>query len=781
MSQETVHVNNDFKRCVIDIETKGFLNDWLDFSTLPYRFKPDFRVWMVVLRCVETNKVKILTGNELTKEGLRNALRNTKELIGHFITKYDLPVLQIAGLLDYTVAYPGQISTVFGQKCLITDTLIWSKLFNPDRLGGHSLEAWGLRFNHKKGDFSDFSKYSAEMLEYCIQDTSVNRLLYLRIRQERSESEKNPAVRWKDAYEMELKNSDLSLRQELFGFALDTELAAKCLVELDGLMLDLSTIVNPHIPPCPLNKGDLKDFIAPKKQFKANGEFSELLKKFAEKHSATLEGKSFVYKGKALPLPLQGPLESTREADIDDLAHLKGHLIDLGWYPTEWSERDITVDSKKAKKSIQKLQESIDKYVEQTFSCAYQPFRLEILKCNGNANMLKAQLMQKAQDGKPLKVPTSPKISVGLEKEICPNLKALGEKATFVKSVAEYYTYKHRRNSIAGGTLDEDGEPITGFLSNPRPDKRISTPADTLGAASFRYKHSKVCNIPRVTSLYGKNMRALFGPGKGLWQFGYDFASLEARTQGHFCYDGTDGIQAAATLLAEKPNDIHSLNAKRLGIGRQDAKSFSFACIFGAQAAKLAKMLNITIEKAKELYEQYWEANPALKEFKDQLESEWQQHEKTWIAGCDGRQLQSRSKHSLVNLAVQSTGAIYVKYVVVESSRLMEELGILANPLTDTADCAKVWQMIVYHDEVQYAVHPSLMKAKVFKTEEEAKAARTETSSAIGHSDKGFYVAYQTQPVECIRQAMQTTAEKLKMKVPMGIEWNIGDSWATTH
>ena len=61
---------------------------------------------------------------------------------------------------------------------------------------------------------------------------------------------------------------------------------------------------------------------------------------------------------------------------------------------------------------------------------------------------------------------------------------------TFVED--QYLTFKHRKNSLAGGKEDEDGSPSTGYLSLVREDGRISTPADTLGAASFRYLHKSV-------------------------------------------------------------------------------------------------------------------------------------------------------------------------------------------------------------------------------------------------------------------------------------------------
>ena len=521
-------------------------------------------------------------------------------------------------------------------------------------------------------------------------------------------------------------------------------------------------------------------------------------------------------------------------------------------------------------------------------------------------------------------------IRIGTEKKLCPNLTKLGEQAEFALDVTEYLTYKHRKNSIAGGKEDEEGSPLTGYLSQVRSDHRISTPADTLGANGGRYKHRGVCNVPRVSSLGGQVLRSLFGCGPGRMQLGFDFASLEARIQGHFVIPFTDGEALAASLIAEKPNDCfdteteiltsagwikydqitsdmlvanwhpitkiihykaptdiivkdyigkmiivrgerldmkltpnhrvvlynrdieeyvtilakqlkeyvaenpnsfipanghelafdahgnricrdwsylsklsyldivnptenggmvlqsyhrdviedialgqilrgssarvftkvksgkeiyqttigkaplnvdgfklileeiseedyegqvwcvsvpstyvlarrngkmfisgncHTINANKLGITRDNAKSFSYACMYGAQPEKLSKMLRIPLKEAERLYEAYWNAVPALKELKERVEAFWKKTGKQYILGIDGRKLYVRSQHSLINLLFQSAGAICVKYTLVGINRRLEELGMLGHPLVDTEEdmSNKVYQMIAYH------------------------------------------------------------------------------------
>jgi len=278
-------------------------------------------------------------------------------------------------------------------------------------------------------------------------------------------------------------------------------------------------------------------------------------------------------------------------------------------------------------------------------------------------------------------------------------------------------------------------------------------------------------------------MRNLFGCGKGLWQLGYDFASLEARVMGHYVLPYTDGAALAEALVAEKPNDIHSINARKLGIDRNSAKSFSYAAIYGAQPKKLSKMLGISEEEGQRLFNDYWDAVPALKELKEKVEAAWEASGKKSIPGLDGRLLSTRSKHSLINVLFQSGGAISAKWSAVRLAQAMEERGILGDPFKDSKKDVKVWWLIHMHDEQQMACHPNLMQVANFSTEEEAKVfVKTSVGcSAIGHGSKGPYVGLKTAPVECIEEGIKSACKELKLRVDLGFEWIPGLSWGQCH
>lgn len=766
---------NQKVRKIIDIESSNLLQNGLDYLTLPFKLKPTYSLWCIVVRCIDTNTVIELRPDLCTKEALKEAIGDADEIVGHNIVCFDLPVLKLMGLLDYRIGYPGQPHTVYSKEVEITDTLLWSKLLNADRFGGHSLAAWGQRLGNYKGDFNDWSKFSEEMLEYCVQDTAVNRSIYFALEKERG------SWSWSKAYSCEIKLADLILRQELFGFDFNIDLANKNVEVLTKLMQDIAAEVDPILPPKQMTKGKQDFYTMPVKRIKADGKPTSYLLKFVKTIDADLDqvNELIIFEGKEFPLDFQGPLKATEPATIEDIDTVKGYLLGLGWEPSEIKERDLVKNTNKTTKEYQQIVESIDRYVKQTSTSVFKDLRCAMLGVE--FSQLRKSLMLRIDGTKPIYVPTAPKLTVGVEKEICPNLVALGEKAAFVKKVVEYYTYRHRKNSIAGGYADEEDEPSTGFLSCIREDGRIPTPADTLGANTGRFRHKIVCNIPRVTSLFGEQMRGMFGCGKGFYQLGYDFASLEARIMGHYVMQYQDGEALAEALVAEKPNDIHSINARKLGIDRSSAKSFSYAAIYGAQPKKLAKMLNVSEERAKQLFNEYWDAVPALKQLKEKVEEYWTKNGKTHIPGLDGRKLSTRSKHSLINVLFQSGGAIAAKWSSLRMAQRMEELGILGDPFLHSKTEAKVWYMIHMHDEAQMAVHPSLMKVKSFATEDEAKAFKADTCSAVGHGSKGFYVGLKTQPVQCIAEGIAWACQELKLKVDLGFEWIPGVSWAQCH
>jgi hypothetical protein len=343
----------------------------------------------------------------------------------------------------------------------------------------------------------------------------------------------------------------------------------------------------------------------------------------------------------------------------------------------------------------------MDTWLNQTFDeWKYKESRLRELGMGKNKAVIRDKLIKQLVNDRPVRIPTSPAVRVGVEKELCPNLVALGDKVAFANDFSLYLTYRHRKSSIAGGDIDDmdfdEEAPNTGFLSMYREiDGRVATPAIEIGASTNRYRHIGVCNIARASSIYGKEMRSLFGCGEGMVQLGFDFSSLEARIQGHYCLP-FNGEELSVQLLASKPNDIHTLNANKLGIPRDQAKSIGYALLYGCHYKKLMSMLSIGDAEAKTLYGNYWEAVRPLKDLKEAVERSWDIRGKSFVVGVDGRKIVTRSAHSLLNALFQSGGVICAKYVTVFIYQLLEEQGYKCNPFKE--ETIDMCGMIDYHD-----------------------------------------------------------------------------------
>lgn len=85
-------------------------------------------------------------------------------IIGHNIIEYDLPLIR----------------KLHGYKAhgKVLDTLALSRLLDPERQGGHSLEAWGERLGYAKVQNEDWSQFTDNMLHRCHVDVEINEAVY---------------------------------------------------------------------------------------------------------------------------------------------------------------------------------------------------------------------------------------------------------------------------------------------------------------------------------------------------------------------------------------------------------------------------------------------------------------------------------------------------------------------------------------------------------------------------------------------------------------------------
>ena len=110
-------------------------------------------------------------------------------------------------------------------------------------------------------------------------------------------------------------------------------------------------------------------------------------------------------------------------------------------------------------------------------------------------------------------------------------------------------------------------------------------------------------------------------------------------------------------------------------------------------------MLDISFEEAQRIYDEYWDAVPALKALREDTERFWESTGKLFVTAGDGRRLMARSKHSLLNLLFQSLGSLSMKYSYILACQELEKMDKLGNLFNDTKEhlIEKANSMIIYH------------------------------------------------------------------------------------
>jgi DNA polymerase-1 len=183
---------------IADIETDGFLHQ------------------MTLCHCLA---IKDTTEDAVTiyadHEGYRPISEGLSRLSGadcvvfHNGIGFDIPAivrLYGTGILDY--------SKVF-------DTLVGSRLKDSTRRG-HSIKDYGRELGEEKLDYSDFTKFTDEMAEYCKVDVKITQYVY----------DKTKSVKDSDAYKLEADFVRVLQLQEEHGFRLDLDKANDLCSEL---------------------------------------------------------------------------------------------------------------------------------------------------------------------------------------------------------------------------------------------------------------------------------------------------------------------------------------------------------------------------------------------------------------------------------------------------------------------------------------------------------------------------------------------------------------------
>lgn len=122
----------------------------------------------------------------------------------------------------------------------ILDTLVMGRLADPERLGGHRLESYGVEMGILKGSHDEWHRYSEEMRSYCGQDIRVTKALYAKLQRVRE---------WGESSLLEHRTAYLIDLQMENGFPLDMRaaltLAAEFSERRDALLAEMQRVFPP--------------------------------------------------------------------------------------------------------------------------------------------------------------------------------------------------------------------------------------------------------------------------------------------------------------------------------------------------------------------------------------------------------------------------------------------------------------------------------------------------------------------------------------------------------
>ena len=285
------------------------------------------------------------------------------------------------------------------------------------------------------------------------------------------------------------------------------------------------------------------------------------------------------------------------------------------------------------------------------------------------------------------------------------------------KAIAEYLLLQKRIAQIKS------------WLDVIQPDGRVHGRVITNGAVTGRMTHHSpnMAQVPSCGSPYGEDCRDLWIVEKGYKLVGIDASGLELRMLAHYMKDD-------AYIYEVTQGDIHTANQKAAGLEtRAQAKTFIYAFLYGAGAAKIGKVVGAGAKEGQRLIDSFLENTPKLRALREKV-ARISKSEGS-LPGLDGRRLHIRSDHAALNTLLQGAGAIVMKQALVILDERLSKLGI------DYKFVANV------HDEWQIEV-------------EEAYA------DMVGKLGV---------------QAIESAGRVLEMRCPLSGEYRVGNSWKETH
>ncbi len=248
---------------------------------------------------------------------------------------------------------------------------------------------------------------------------------------------------------------------------------------------------------------------------------------------------------------------------------------------------------------------------------------------------------------------------------------------------------------------------------------------------TFRCAHRKP-NLAQVPA--EPRFRELFTASPGNVMVGADLSGIELRMLAHYL-GRYDGGRYADILLND---DIHQVNADKIGISRRQVKTVTYAFLYGAGNLKLGLSYDNTLspnkasKKGAEIRKAYVAAIDGLA---DLLEAVKRKSTAGYILAIDGRRVLCDSPHKSLNYLLQCSAGVVAKRWMC---------------IADTFECTQdvhTHQLAFVHDELQYETLPK----------------------------------YAVMLMEVLENSARLAGEYYNLRCPIAAEAKTGNNWAEVH
>jgi len=597
-------------RVVIDIECNGLHNPT--------------QIWVIVCKDIDTNSYHIfrnITSDENELNRFTEFSNQVALWIGHNFLGYDLIHLQ--RLTNCPAFHDNDVVVLHS-----LDTLILSKLIDYPRQG-HSIESYGLEFGMEKGKYSDWSKYSLDMEEYCKRDVDICSKIYTKYLSYIDNEEHRLCISIEHRFQCIVNALSSN------GFSFNKDKATKLLSKVEEELAILDVSILEAFPP----KLKLIREVTPKETKYGTISLTSIPKALRDDIASLSVGSPFSY----------CTWETFNPSSHKQIVHV---LTEASWRPVDKTQTHIDTERELTKlKHTKQRSNELDLRLKELYT------KLELMKKVGwKVNETNLETLPR----------TAPPSARFLAKRILLESRR--------RTLVEWLGLVDVGDGRIHGRFYGIGA-WTHRMAHQQPNTaNIPNEFDTAGKKK----------------LYGKELRSLWQAPKNRLLVGVDAEGIQLRIFAHYIND-PDFTFALVNGKKEDKSDPHSLNQSILGSvckSRAAAKRYIYALLLGAGPGKLQEILGCSGEDERQAYGRLVSRYTGFAHLKETIIP--RDARRGWFRGLDGRSVRilgdsdGTRRHLCMSGYLQNGEAVVMKSATLKWHHLLkQDNAILVNLVHD--------------------------------------------------------------------------------------------------